>query len=188
MTKTEEERKILERIHYTIEKRYREVLRHVDIEIMKGSDSVLGMTPEDLVNEAILKFLSYIDDKLDEANGYANFDACIAIILKQNSKQIFIDKLRQHETTKKYGELVRKTLYDEDDVSTSLQEFEKVEIRDLSDNLNDSFKSIKRIYEEEGWGACRSIMAKFHITSWTQFSKLRDNFHKDLEAMGYTDD
>jgi DNA-directed RNA polymerase specialized sigma24 family protein len=135
--RTQEEKEILERIHYTIEKRYREVVRHVDIEIMKGSESVLGMTPEDLVNEAVLKFLSYIDDKLHEAKLYANFDACIAIILKQNSKNIFIDKLRQHDTTKKYGDLVKKSLYDEDDVSVSLQEFEKVEIRDLSDKLND---------------------------------------------------
>lgn len=181
----EKRKELLILVNKAIEKKYKSLKKHIEIDIMNGSEVMYDMTSEDIANEAIAEYLNYLSDKVETVLDYEDLDSYIGILLRSRAKQVITARYRHNRVKLRAGHLVKDALYDDENPKNGLMEHELVELRNMNDQLPNSFKVVKKIFEEEGIGSTRRIMEKFDIAPGRAFYRMKDNLKKSLEDLGY---
>lgn len=175
-----------------IEKDYKRVLKHIEIDLFKHSHFMYGYTPQDVMQSAVLKLIEYVAnnssdfsfffDKNGEEIGSENLRGYIFNSLKQNASNCIYDMRRQSVAEGEVGTLVD-AIPEVSGVFGRTDGAEMVEHRDVLDSISPSFARV--IKGTENGDAVLDIMRKTGIRSVKKFYEARQHLETELELSGF---
>jgi|AntRauTorcE11897_2_1112592.scaffolds.fasta_scaffold01349_10 DNA-directed RNA polymerase specialized sigma24 family protein len=176
------------RLNEIIEEVYQDCLDYCAAVKFKGSKQMYGQSPEDVTQEAVMQVLCHFSNTIEknELEQFVKFKmnkSYVHAAISRNIDSKIWHICRNHSIESKQQPEVKQQFYDPDD-EVGLDDIERVEIRQLMDQLGPKSKAFIRMYAKDG-DTIRDVMRRLDHTNPRQFYKVRDNIQDFLERSGY---
>lgn len=178
-------------VYKYIELDYKRLLRFIEIDVFKHSHSMYNVTPEDVLQSAVMKLIEYVTNNGPDLETFADKDGVeiesenlrgyIFNSLKNNASN-FIYDMRREDIAAKEGMMNAGVMPESAGMYGRIAGVDSVEHRDVLDSISPSF--VKMIKGSENNEPVLDIMRKTGIGSVRKFYEAKTHLEKELEFSG----